>query len=49
MNYLSFLPVDSSRIKYLILSKNPIPIGIRISINKRGCNGLSFTMNYVNT
>ena len=22
---------------------------MRISINKRGCNGLSFTMNYVNT
>jgi iron-sulfur cluster assembly protein len=42
-------PVASSRIKYLILSKNPIPIGMRISINKRGCNELSFTMNYVNT
>lgn len=40
-------PVAASRIKDLILSKNPIPLGIRIGIRRRGCNGLSFTMNYV--
>lgn len=37
----------SSRMNDLILSKNPIPLGIRISIRKRGCNGLSYTMDYV--
>jgi iron-sulfur cluster assembly protein len=37
----------ASRINDLILSKKSIPIGIRIGIRKRGCNGLTFTMNYV--
>lgn len=25
----------------------PYPLGIRISINKRGCNGLNYTMKYI--
>jgi len=40
-------PLAASRINNLILSKNPKPLGLRIGIRKRGCNGLSFTMNYV--
>ena len=40
-------PLAASRINDLILSKNPKPLGLRIGIRKRGCNGLSFTMNYV--
>ena len=40
-------PLAASRINDLILSKNPTPLGLRIGIRKRGCNGLSFTMNYV--
>ena len=40
-------PVAASRIKDIILSKNPTPLGIRVGIRKRGCNGLSYTMNYV--
>jgi len=37
----------ANRIHDLILLKNPVPLGIQIGIRKRGCNGLSFTMNYV--
>jgi iron-sulfur cluster assembly accessory protein len=40
-------PAAASRINDIILSKNPIPLGIRIGIHKRGCNGLTYTMNYV--
>ena len=40
-------PAAASRINDIILSKNPIPLGIRIGIRKRGCNGLTYTMNYV--
>jgi iron-sulfur cluster assembly protein len=29
------------------LLNQPYPLGIRISINKRGCNGLNYTMKYV--
>ena len=37
----------ASRINDLILLQNPVPLGMRIEIRKRGCNGLSYTMNYV--
>jgi iron-sulfur cluster assembly protein len=40
-------PIAAEHIKDIILSKNPIPLGIRVGIRKRGCNGLSYTMNYV--
>lgn len=29
------------------LLNKPIPLGIRISINKKGCNGLNYIMKYV--
>ena len=32
-------PLAASRINDLILSKNPKPLGLRIGIRKRGCNG----------
>jgi len=44
---ITITPLAASRINDLILSKNPIPLGMRVGIRKRGCNGLSFTMNYV--
>ena len=39
-------PDPASCVNDLTPSKNPISRGIRIGICKRGCNGLSFTMNY---
>ena len=44
---ITITPAAASRINDIILSKNPIPLGIRIGIRKRGCNGLSYTMDYV--
>jgi iron-sulfur cluster assembly accessory protein len=43
---ITITPLAASRINDLLNSLNPIPLGIRIGIRKRGCNGLSFTMNY---
>ena len=36
-----------SRVKELISRKNADVIGIRLGVKTRGCNGLSYTMNYV--
>ena len=44
---ITITSLAASRINNLLNSLNPIPLGIRIGIRKRGCNGLSFTMNYV--
>jgi len=44
---ITITPAAASHINDIILSKNPIPLGIRIGIRKRGCNGLSYTMDYV--
>jgi iron-sulfur cluster assembly accessory protein len=37
----------ASRLSELILKSTPPPLGVRIGVRKRGCNGLSFTMKYV--
>ena len=44
---ITITPEAASRVCDLIQSKTPVPLGMRIGIRKRGCNGLSFTMNYV--
>jgi iron-sulfur cluster assembly accessory protein len=44
---ITLTPTASSKICEMIKSSTPNPLGIRIGIRKRGCNGLSFTMNYV--
>jgi iron-sulfur cluster assembly protein len=33
--------------KMFSLLESPHPLGIRISINKRGCNGMNYTMKYI--
>jgi hypothetical protein len=40
-------PKASSRIITLFSLLEPPPLGIRISINKRGCNGMSYVMKYI--
>ncbi|GMI22537.1 hypothetical protein TrCOL_g9382 [Triparma columacea] len=39
-------PGAAERVKFLLSSKDDAK-GIRLGVKKRGCNGLSFTMNYV--
>jgi iron-sulfur cluster assembly accessory protein len=42
-------PNATSRIITMFSLLNPpYPLGIRISINKRGCNGMNYIMNYIN-
>ena len=35
------------RVKELLKGKEPAPHGIRLGVRTRGCNGLSYTLNYV--
>jgi len=45
---LTVSPNASLRIATMFsLLETPHPLGIRIGINKRGCNGLNYTMKYV--
>ena len=37
----------SARIISMTLQTHPQPIGIRVSINKRGCNGMNYIMKYI--
>eukprot|EP01066_Platyproteum_vivax_P004818 Platyproteum_vivax@DN16188_c0_g1_i1.p1 len=39
----------AKRIKFLMRSKGPETIGIKIGLKRRGCNGLSYTMNYASS
>eukprot|EP00164_Ancoracysta_twista_P005732 GFYU01007877.1.p1 GENE.GFYU01007877.1~~GFYU01007877.1.p1 ORF type:complete len:128 (-),score=21.10 GFYU01007877.1:187-570(-) len=36
----------ASRIKQLLSSQKPPPMGVKIGVRKGGCNGMSYTMNY---
>lgn len=44
---LSISSKAATHLSTLLSSSASPPLGIRVSIRKRGCNGLSFTMNYV--
>jgi len=44
---LTVSPKAASRIITLFSLLEPPPLGIRISINKRGCNGMSYVMKYI--
>ncbi len=36
-----------NRIKSLISTQNPMPGGVRIGVNRKGCSGLSYTLSFV--
>mmetsp|Transcript_11737 Transcript_11737/g.29676 ORF Transcript_11737/g.29676 Transcript_11737/m.29676 type:complete len:163 (+) Transcript_11737:1510-1998(+) len=44
---LEITETAAKRIKHLLDSRDPHPFGVRVGLKHRGCNGLSFTMNYV--
>mmetsp|Transcript_9637 Transcript_9637/g.41455 ORF Transcript_9637/g.41455 Transcript_9637/m.41455 type:complete len:128 (-) Transcript_9637:2055-2438(-) len=37
----------AERIRALLGRKNPEPVGVRVGLRHRGCNGMSYTLNYV--
>uniref|UniRef100_A0A7S0ZM13 Core domain-containing protein n=1 Tax=Timspurckia oligopyrenoides TaxID=708627 RepID=A0A7S0ZM13_9RHOD len=38
----------AQRIQDLMANRTPHPVGVRVSLKHRGCNGMSYTLNYVN-
>ena len=40
-------PRAAARIQELLASRDDAPLGIRLGVRRRGCNGLSYTLNYV--
>ncbi|KAA8491198.1 Iron-sulfur cluster assembly 1-like, mitochondrial [Porphyridium purpureum] len=37
----------AQRLRNLIAQKEPPPLGVRVSLRNRGCNGMSYTLKYV--
>lgn len=44
---ISITQAASSRIHSLLSAQRPPVLGIRLGVRTRGCNGLSYTLNYV--
>jgi len=45
---IELTPSAGKRLNELLQAKEPLPKGIRLGVKKRGCNGLSYTMDYAN-
>ncbi|XP_053661533.1 iron-sulfur cluster assembly 1 homolog, mitochondrial [Anopheles marshallii] len=45
---LSLTPAAVNRIKQLLEGKNEV-IGLKVGVRQRGCNGLSYTLDYAST
>lgn len=43
---LELTSAAAERIRYLLSQKVPSPIGVRIGLRTRGCNGMAYTLNY---
>jgi len=37
----------AERVKTLLDRRDPRPLGVRVSLRHRGCNGMSYSLNYV--
>lgn len=46
-SFFNVTEAAASRLKELIKEKGENDIGIKIGVKKRGCNGLSYTMDYL--
>lgn len=44
---ITLTPAAESRVKELMI-KNPSMLGLRIGVKQRGCNGLTYTLEYAN-
>ncbi len=44
---LTVTPLAAARLEALLSQSTDGAVGVRIGVRKRGCNGLSFTMNYI--
>lgn len=49
MRRAAFELTDSAaeRLRNLLAQKQPPPLGVRVSLRNRGCNGMSYTLKYV--
>lgn len=44
---LTVTPAAEKRILYLLSQQSPRPVGVRVGLRTRGCNGMAYALNYV--